>query len=145
MTITPRATLTRGPSTSAGTFGRIQCGDSLTLHTVELPWRDNLTGKSSIPLGTYRCEIVNSPRFGRVYGLRDVPGRSNILIHAANFGGNTELGFDSDLLGCIAPAMTLGALTNRQGITQQAGLRSKEALARLMEWGAGRPFELVIS
>lgn len=138
-----RVTITRGPSSSAGTFGRIAFG-SEELHSVELPWRSNMTGKSCIPVGSYRCEMVNSPRFGRVYGVRDVPGRSNILIHAANFGGNTELGYDSDLLGCIAPAMSVGALQNRKGVDQQAGLQSKRALQLLHEWGGGLPFELVI-
>lgn len=138
-----RATLVRGPSSAVGTFGRLSFGEHL-VHSVELPWRNNLTGKSCIPPGVYRCEQVNSPRFGRVYEVRSVPGRSNILIHAANFGGNTEMGHDSDLLGCIAPALSVGALQNRRGVDQLAGLQSKAALQLFHAWAAGIPFDLEI-
>ena len=133
-----RAVLTRGPSTDEGTFGLLQF-DGSTLHTTELPWKENRTGESCVPVGTYRCEIVNSPRFGRVYGLRDVPGRQNILIHAANYGGDKSKGLRCELLGCIAPAMTVGPLNG-----QMAGLQSRQALTELMAWGGGLPFELEI-
>ncbi len=135
--------LTRDPSTPEGTFGTLVFSGQL-LRTVELPWRNNATGRSCIPPGRYRCEIVNSPRFGRVYGLRDVPGRSNILIHAGNFGGDVDAGWSSDLLGCISPVMSIGSLRNKQGKAQAAGLRSKEALGVLMAWAGGLPFDLVI-
>jgi hypothetical protein len=133
-----RAVLTRSPSTDDGTFGVLQI-DGQTLHTTELPWRDNTTGASCIPPGSYRCEIVQSPKFGRVYGLRDVPGRSNILIHAANYGGDAAKGLRCELLGCIAPCMVHGQLNG-----QMAGLQSKAALSELMAWGGGEPFELEI-
>ncbi len=133
-----RATLTRMPSTDEGTFG-VLAFDASALRTVELPWRDNASGVSCIPTGTYRCEIVQSPKFGRVYGVRDVPGRSNILIHAANYGGDKAKGYRSELLGCIAPCMVHGQLNG-----QMAGLSSRAALAELMAWAGGAPFELEI-
>lgn len=133
-----RATLTRAPSTDEGTFGLLQF-DASTLHTTELPWRDNRPQASCIPPGVYRCEIVQSPKFGRVYGVRDVPGRSNILIHAANYGGDKSKGYRSDLLGCIAPAMAVGPLNG-----QMAGLSSRAALAEFMAWAGGEPVELEI-
>jgi hypothetical protein len=132
------ATITRGPSTDEGTFG-VLTFDGSSLHTTELPWRDNAAGASCIPPGTYRCEIVQSPKFGRVYGLRDVPGRSNILIHAANYGGDKAKGLRCELLGCIAPAMTVGKLNG-----QMAGLSSKVALAEFMAWAGGEPLELEV-
>jgi hypothetical protein len=138
-----RALLERGESTDEGTFGVLRL-DGQTLRTTELPWRDNATGVSCIPPGVYRCELVNSPRFGRVYGVRDVPGRQNILIHAANFGGDKSQGWHTELLGCIAPAMSVGVLTNPNGVTQRAGLQSKAALAEFMAWAGGLPFELEI-
>ena len=137
-----RAELARGVVSDEGTFGSLQLEDGPMLRTTELPWRENATGRSCIPPGKYRCEIVNSPRFGKVYEVRDVPGRTNILLHAANFGGDKELGWHSELLGCIAPAMAIGTLKNPMGNAQRAGLRSKEALAALMAWGGGLPFEL---
>lgn len=133
-----RAVLTRSPSTDEGTFGVLQF-EGQVLHTTELPWRDNATGASCIPIGTYRCEIVQSAKFGRVYGVRDVPGRSNILIHAANYGGDKAKGYRSQLLGCIAPCMVHGQFNG-----QMAGLQSRQALTELMAWAAGAPFELEI-
>lgn len=101
--------------------------------------------RSCIPAGRYLCELVNSPRFGRVYGVRNVPGRSHVLIHAANLAGDVEAGWDTQLHGCIAPFERLGAMRNKAGRMQAAGLVSKPALRRLMDWAAGRPFELEIS
>lgn len=139
-----RATLVRDESTDEGTFGMLTLEGGPTLRSTELPWRDNATGASCIPTGLYRVEIVTSPKFGRVYGVRDVPGRQNILIHAANFGGDRGQGWFSELLGCIAPAKSVGMLTNPNGATQRAGIASKDALASLMAWGGLLPFELEI-
>lgn len=138
------ATLSRGPSTDEGTFGRLVCGDGPELVSLELPWRDNKPQASSIPPGFYRCELVDSPKFGRVYGVQNVKGRSHILIHAANFAGDTANGWKSELLGCIAPALKAGVLKPQNGPAQRAGISSREALSRLMEWAGGEPFELEI-
>lgn len=135
--------LIRGASTDQGTFGRLLFGPNL-LHTVELPWRDNARQRSCIPAGAYRCALVNSPRFGRVYGVANVPGRSHVLIHAANVGGDVDLGWDSQLHGCIAPVERLGAIKNTSGRMQRAGLVSRPALRRLMAWADGQPFTLEI-
>lgn len=137
-----RGTLTRGPSTDEGTFGVLALEAGPELRTVELPWRGNATGLSCIPVGVYRCELVYSPRFGRAYEVRDVPGRTNILLHAANFAGDRAKGWYSELLGCIAPASAVGLLQNPNGQAQRAGLQSKPALATLMAWAGGLPFEL---
>lgn len=133
-----RAILTRAPSTDEGTFGMLQL-DAQVLRTTELPWRDNKPQASCIPLGVYRCEIVQSPKFGRVYGVQNVPGRSAILIHSANYGGDTTKGYRSQLLGCIAPCMAHGQLNG-----QMAGLQSRDALAEFMAWAGGDPIELEI-
>jgi len=139
-----RAVLTRGESTDEGTFGRLVLEGGPALRTTELPWHANATGRSCVPPGRYRCELVNSPRFGKVYEVRDVPGRTNILMHAANFGGDRDKGWHSQLLGCIAPALDVGVLTNPLGRVQRAGLQSGPALASLMAWAGGLPFELEI-
>ena len=115
------------------------------VHTVELPWRDNKQQRSCIPVGSYKCAIVKSPKFGRVYGVLNVPGRSNVLIHSANFAGDVENGWTSQLHGCIAPAMRVGQMRNNAGAMQSAGLVSRPALSRLMEWADGQPFELEIT
>lgn len=138
------ARLVRGPSTDQGTFGTLTFGGR-TVHTVELPWRDNLRQRSCIPPGAYRCGLVQSPRFGRVYGVANVPGRSHVLIHAANLAGDVDLGWTTQLHGCIAPVTRLGAMRNNQGRMQAAGLVSRPALDAFMAWAAGRPFTLEIS
>lgn len=136
--------LVRAQSTDMGTFGVLTFGPN-TCRTTELPWRDNRKQKSCIPVGLYQCAIVQSPKFGRVYGVRNVPGRSAVLIHSANFGGDVELGFTTQLHGCIAPCERIGAMRNNAGLMQTAGLVSRPAFARLMSWAAGKPFTLEIT
>jgi hypothetical protein len=138
------ATLTRGASTDQGTFGVLKFGTSV-IRTVELPWRNNARQRSCIPPGVYRCSIVNSPRFGRVYGVANVPGRTHVLIHSANFAGDVDLGWTSQLHGCIAPCQRVGAMRNSGGKMQAAGLLSRPALNSLMAWAAGQPFNLEIA
>lgn len=141
---TPVVKLIRSPSTDQGTFGRLVFGPH-ALHTTELPWRDNRQQRSCIPVGTYQVALVNSPKFGRVYGVANVPGRSNVLIHAANVAGDVDLGWQTQLHGCIAPAERLGAIRIPSGRMQAAGLISRPALSTFMAWAGGNPFVLEIS
>ena len=62
--------------------------------TLELPWRENQVGVSSIPKGEYKLAHRRSPKYGDHIHVMEVPGRSYILIHPANFV--------SQLRGCIA-------------------------------------------
>jgi Family of unknown function (DUF5675) len=138
------ALLARGPSSDQGTFGVLRFGGE-QCHTLELPWRDNLKQRSCVPLGTYECRLVRSPRFGNVYKLLAVPGRSNVLIHPANLAGNVDLGWTSELEGCIAPCYRVGAMRNKAGVMQAAGLVSRPAVRALMTWADGQPFELKVT
>lgn len=136
--------LRRGPSTDQGTFGVLSFGTRV-VRSLELPWRDNRRQRSCIPPGEYRCALVQSPRFGRVYGVADVPGRSHVLIHAANLAGDVDLGWQTQLHGCIAPCERVGAMRIPDGRMQAAGLVSRPALSALMSWADGRPFTLEIT
>lgn len=136
--------LVRSPSTDHGTFGWLVFGGQ-KVRTVELPWRDNRKRLSCIPLGTYDVAIVNSPRFGRVYSVLNVPDRSNILFHAANLGGDIEAGWVTQLQGCIAPCLRIGQMQLEDGRWQNAGLISRPALRQLMGWTRDRPFNLEIT
>lgn len=138
-----KATITRTPSTDAGTFGVFRFG-STSVHSLELPWRDNRRARSCIPAGVYQCAIVKSPRFGLVYQVQNVPGRDHVLIHRANLGGDVDKGLDTELQGCIAPFMRLGAMRNSKGVMQAAGLVSSSAFRQFMEWAGGKPFTLEI-
>lgn len=139
-----RVIIQRGVSTDQGTFGVLTFGAQV-LRTLELPWRDNRQQRSCIPPGVYTCAIVQSPKFGRVYGVQAVPGRSHVLIHPANLAADVDMGWTTQLHGCIAPCMRVGAMRNNAGQMQAAGLVSKPAVAALMAWAAGNPFTLEIT
>lgn len=68
-----------------------------TYFTLELPWKNNERRISCIPAGVYPIKKHDSPKFGRVFWIQDVPNRSEILIHPANY--------TRQLLGCIAVGM----------------------------------------
>jgi len=61
--------------------------------SLELPWKNNEKYVSCIPCNEYIAYKHDSPKFGATLWIQDVPNRSEILIHPANFY--------SDLLGCV--------------------------------------------
>lgn len=138
-----KARIIRGPSTDEGTFGLFSFGIN-NLKSLELPWRDNLPKVSCIPPGTYECRLVLSPKFGRVYEVKNVPNRSHVLIHSANLAGDEKLGYTTQLQGCIAPHEKSGFMRNNKGVMQKAGIISRPALTRLMVWAANENFQLEI-
>lgn len=77
-----------------GNFYVIDKNSSVLLDAVclELPWLYNQRRISCIPTGEYRGVKHTSPTFGECIWIKDVPDRSEILIHAGNF--------HSDTLGC---------------------------------------------
>ena len=115
------------------------------LNTLELPWRGNTRQRSCIPPGKYVCRIVNSPKFGRVYNVTNVPGRSAVLLHSANLAGDIDKGYTTQLHGCIAPCFRMGVMRNSAGVMQSAGLLSLPALRQLTDWANGEPFTLDIT
>lgn len=93
------------------------------VYTLELPWRKNERNTSCVPAGVYDIVLEPSAAFGRdLWELKDVPGRSEVKIHAANF--------TAQLRGCIAPALELRDI-NSDGIPDAAN--SRLALAALHE------------
>lgn len=134
-------TLRRKEMTDAGTFGvleGISRGDS-TYHTGELPWLNNAAGKSCVPAGRYLVKWSPSGKYGHKYQLQDVPGRTHILLHAANFCGAEDKGLRADLDGCIA----LGATVNM--LEGQRALRGSKLFVECFEDELGREdFELII-
>lgn len=101
------------------TIGTLCLDDRPIAVTLEDKWRDNEKMVSCIPTGTYTITIHNSPKFGRCYKVLDVPGRSEILIHA----GNTH----KDTHGCIL----LGLMHGTVG-TETAILSSRAAVDNFM-------------
>ncbi len=75
-------------------------------------------GATAIPAGTYRVTLHDSPRFGRVPKLHDVPGFTDILIHAGNTAKDTK--------GCI-----LVGLTRRPAALEQSRLALGQLVKKL--------------
>lgn len=79
--------------------------------TIERPWLDNRSNVSCIPVGEYEMVRVNSPRFGPdTWEVADVPGRTHILIHTANWA--------KDIEGCIG--FGRGLFAHLEGVTNSA-------------------------
>jgi hypothetical protein len=86
----------------AGTNGTLFLNEKLLCYTIELPWKDNMQGKSCIPEGRYELKRRFSQKFGQHLLIQDVPGRKLILIHPANHAKR-------ELKGCIAPVSYLNS------------------------------------
>src|SRR5579863_7371737 len=61
--------------------------------TLEPPWRHDAPGLSCIPSGMYVLIPHNSPAHPDTWEIKDVPGRTEILLHPGNSSHDTE--------GCI--------------------------------------------
>ena len=79
-----RVSLKRNSSSGSETLGELSLENGSVLHTLELPWKNNRRNISCIPLGTYEVIGHVSPKFGKCYWVKDVPGRSEILFHVGN-------------------------------------------------------------
>jgi hypothetical protein len=108
-------------------------------YSLELPWRDNKPNISCIPKGAYEAKIRLSPRFGRVYWILEVEGRTYILIHSGNWAGREDLGYKTHTSGCILFGKYRGEL---QG--QRAVLASRPALRQFIDTMGNEPFKLII-
>lgn len=81
------------------TLGRLYAEGEFLCYTLENTWADNEPRVSCIPEGTYPLETKKYGRYWEKYQplvipiLRDVPNRSEILIHPGNYA--------KDTLGCI--------------------------------------------
>lgn len=134
-----QATLQRMTSSSQGTFGTLATDSGFTCVTGELPWHDNASSISCIPAGTYTVTYRQSSKHGMCYHVENVPGRTGVEIHAANFMGDKSAGFRCELEGCIAPGLQTGTLNG-----QAAVLSSKAALNDLESDLNREPFTLTV-
>lgn len=100
-----------------GTYGVLFVDGQFVCFTIELPWKDNARNVSCIPDGCYELELWFTDRFKHHLVVRDVPGRSGILIHPANDAFK-------ELRGCIAPVSHLSGVGK--------GLYSRSALDKLV-------------
>lgn len=100
--------LTRVGEYQDATFGVLSVDGRPICVTLEDKWRNNERMVSCIPKGKYIIKRHKSPKFGDCFKLQDVPGRSDILIHA----GNT----DADTHGCILLGTMFGTVGDKAGI-----------------------------
>lgn len=107
--------LIRFSSDDQGTKG-ILIAPGFTCCTLELPWKENKCNISCIPESIYNAYIRWSNRFGTTYYLKDVPGRSFILIHKGNLAGDKTKGFKTDVEGCILLGNRFGLLNNQLAV-----------------------------
>lgn len=111
--------------------------DDFRCFTLELPWKENAKNISCIPAGEYDVTIRQSPRFGRVYWVLKVEGRTYILVHSGNWAGDEELGLKSHTNGCILLGTKRGYLAG-----QRAVLLSRRAIRKFMDKLQGEDFKL---
>jgi len=92
------AILTRIGHSTTQTLGELDIfdGDKLVFSckTLELEEDVNAVRDDCIPKGVYKVVLRNSAKYGDHFHVTNVPNRSLILIHAANYS--------RQLLGCIA-------------------------------------------
>ena len=113
-------TLERKNQNRHRTLGEL-VGPEIRLLTLEPPWENNAPRISCIPTGVY--PIYRSWYHAKnyeVFELKNVPNRSEILIHVGNY--------PRDTMGCILLGMEYGV---------DSVQRSKEAFIRFMEYMSG--------
>lgn len=136
------AILQRMTQGDEGSFGLLTAQGLESMRSLELPWRNNDKGKSCMPAGDYICVWHQSPSKGWVYMLTGTQPRSDVLIHSANWGGDIDKGWFTQLLGCIALGYAQGVLVPPGGKAQHAltrdskGRGSKDACDAFYAWGA---------
>lgn len=134
-----KAVLERFESDQYGTFGNFTTDSGFHVYSMELNWDDNRENTSCIPVGEYNCVMHESPKFGRVYIVENVPNRSQILIHPANWAGDTKLNLRCQLNGCIALGRAIGDVIGQKGL-----LSSRDAVEGLKNDMEERYFKLEI-
>lgn len=118
---------------TTGAFDAYNNGKNMVCYSLELPWKDNKRNISCIPKGTYKCTLYNSTKFGKVYKVLDVHGRTGILIHVGNY--------NSQIKGCILLGNDLKDI-NKDG--QKDVINSRLTLSKFMLFMGGKDFTLII-
>ena len=138
-----RAILRRQQESEQGTLGVLSGPGLPPLCIMEPPWRGNRRNRSCIPAGLYEVVPHLSPRHRRCLLVTQVQGRSHILFHAGNLGGDVERGWHTHTSGCLLPGLRRGRMTV-SGRRQAAVFASRTAFRHLMDWAADGPFALEI-
>mgnify|MGYP001580894019 CR=1 FL=1 len=126
-------TLQRYPFRPDSTMGELSVNGAAECFTMERPWLDNAPEVSCIPAGSYEVVKTFSGHFKRMMPLLvDVPNRSEIRIHPANWVTQLE--------GCIAVGVQHGADFLEQSVAAFDPLYAKMDAA----WEAGEAVRITI-
>ena len=134
-----KAYLTRLRRSDHGTEGILTIPAlGFSCFTLELPWRDNRSNVSCIPPGTYPVSWRVTRRRA-TYHIKNVPGRTYILIHSGNYAGDVTKGLKSHVEGCIELGTRMGWIGR-----QRAVLLSRNMMRKFHKLMNGRDAELTI-
>ncbi len=126
------------------TLGRLFVGNEV-FFTIEKPWKDNEPFISCIPVGKYICKKYSSDKYPNTYEITEVPNRTQILFHVANYA--------RDVLGCIGIGLGVGCWFDRgnflHAVTESESMigvtNSRNAVNQFMDLvGSCFEFELEI-
>lgn len=139
------ATLTRMPQPSQ-VLGKLIVRENNAVifecDTIELPYLNNRPQVSCIPKGAYKVVYRESAKYPQHYHILDVPNRSFILIHQANYvGSKNPRTRKADLLGCIGVGRGYADL-NGDGIVELT--RSSATLKQMIAVIGKKSFTLTI-
>lgn len=124
--------LQRAWSDKRATIGMLTIADidHDPIFTLENPLRETSID-SRISAGEYLCISYSGVVHKNVYLLRDVPGRSSILIHPGNYEKDTE--------GCILVGLGSNIINGQPAVTY-----SVQAMQNLINLLGREDFKLVI-
>ncbi len=126
-----RIRLSRFAYTEFGTLGRLTVDDDNVFYTIEKPWLNNEPFQSCIPQGHYPCMRYSSAKYPDTFEVCNVPDRSQILFHVANWS--------DDVQGCIG--LGLRMMSERYGVAH-----SRSAMQRFMQLMRDQDyFELIVA
>lgn len=93
--------------------------------TIELPWRENALNISCIPTGKYLCKNRWSVKYGSHFEIKNVVGRSMILIHKGNFFNQTQ--------GCVLLGYYHDDINDDGNLDVVHSMAAMKALSALLE------------
>lgn len=105
-----------------------------TCETIELAYKNNQTSVSCIPTGEYQVKWTYSPKFQKyTYEVTNVPGRSGIRFHPANYARSLE--------GCIALGDTFKDI-DKDGLLDV--VNSTITVKKMEDFMERVPFKLIV-
>ena len=146
MTQPIKCNIARVESSNEGTFGVFTAPEhEVTCISLELPDRNNTPSRSRVNAGIYNASWSMSPRKKRdTYRLEDKHGRTGVLIHPASFAGDTLLGYESDLEGCIALGNKTAVMTLDNDTLQKILTGSRVTVRKFEQLANKRPLIITI-